>query len=1059
MRLTGCSRPAWGVLFLLVVASLVVADSLVPAAAVAQQTDAEAAAVRQYNLAVGLQNKKLYTQAAQKWAAFIPAFPTDTRLPHAYHNLGVCQLQDDKLAEAAASFRAVLTKYPTFASADSSQFFLGLVLYNVATASKKPEDWKAALAEFTIVPTKYPQSKHAPSASYYQGECAYSTGDLPGAVAAYQKMIATYPQSPLLPDVHYALGTTLQELAKEPEAIAIFQAFIQKFPQDLKVNEVKLRMALSVFKQEKYAEAEPLFAQLAAVPMFPLADFALLRQAQCQNLREQYAPAAALYLTLPQKFPMSTHKGAALLAAGKCFFNAAQFPQAQQAFTPVITEKLAEAPEAAYWLARTLIKLMKPAEAVAELDKAIAAYPMSDLLPLLTFARIDSIYEQPEKRKECVPLYVAFVAKYPDHESAPKAAYMAALTALQLGEHAVAQQHAAAFLANPKFAKHELVPDVLFVGGESFLLAAMPEPPKAEPLFRRVVTEFPMHKHVPQSQLRVGLCQLLQKQYDPAVTYLTQVLPNLKIPAQVAEAQLLIGRAHADALRPDPAVTAFRASVAALPTWERGDEVLLALGVSLQGQKKLPEAAAEFTKLTTAYPKSPYLDQAWYQLGEIAFEEKKYDPSAAHYKQVVTLFPKSELAPPAQYGIGWALFAKEDFTQAVPAFTQLITAYPESLIVPRGKYVRGLAYRRLMQFDPAIKDLTEYVASKPPEVDALEARYAIALCQIGLKQFEPAVATLTALLQAKPDYAEGDKVYYELAYAYTELKKDKEAADAFRLLSTKFPMSTKGAEGWFRVGEFHEKAMQWPEAAAAFASGLERTKDPELRERLQYKQGWVLYQNAKYAESAVVLAALLKEHPQGKLLHASEFLAGECQFRQDKFAEALPLYALVIAAKSPEQDKALYRSGTCANNVKNWPVGQQHFLALIQQFPKYELVSEARYGLGLALQMQQKLDEAKAVYEQVTKETNTETAARSRFMIGECAFAQKKFDEAIEHFVAAATGYPYPHWQAEANFELGRCFIETKRNDQAKETLTALVKDHPQHARAKDAASLLATLK
>src|SRR5579872_383493 len=32
---------------------------------------ADAAAVRQYNLAVGLQNKKLYAQAGQRWAAFI----------------------------------------------------------------------------------------------------------------------------------------------------------------------------------------------------------------------------------------------------------------------------------------------------------------------------------------------------------------------------------------------------------------------------------------------------------------------------------------------------------------------------------------------------------------------------------------------------------------------------------------------------------------------------------------------------------------------------------------------------------------------------------------------------------------------------------------------------------------------------------------------------------------------------------------------------------------------------------------------------------------------------
>src|SRR5258708_7603905 len=75
-------------------------------AAVLSADDApvDAAAVRQYNLAVGLQNKKLYAQAAQKWAAFIQGFPKDARLPNAHHYLGICQLQENKLTEAAASF-------------------------------------------------------------------------------------------------------------------------------------------------------------------------------------------------------------------------------------------------------------------------------------------------------------------------------------------------------------------------------------------------------------------------------------------------------------------------------------------------------------------------------------------------------------------------------------------------------------------------------------------------------------------------------------------------------------------------------------------------------------------------------------------------------------------------------------------------------------------------------------------------------------------------------------------------------------------------------------------
>ena len=140
-------------------------------------------------------------------------------------------------------------------------------------------------------------------------------------------------------------------------------------------------------------------------------------------------------------------------------------------------------------------------------------------------------------------------------------------------------------------------------------------------------------------------------------------------------------------------------------------------------------------------------------------------------------------------------------------------------------------------------------------------------------------------------------------------------------------------------------------------------------------------------------------------------------------------------------------------------MAQQHFDALTKQFAKFEQLSEARYGLGFSLQNQNQLDPAMAVYEQVTKETNSETAAKARFMMGECAFAQKKFEVAWPHFLEAALGYPYPEWQALGQFEAGRCFIELKMLDKARESLQTVVDKFPDHARAKDAATLLAGLK
>jgi TolA-binding protein len=159
----------------------------------------------------------------------------------------------------------------------------------------------------------------------------------------------------------------------------------------------------------------------------------------------------------------------------------------------------------------------------------------------------------------------------------------------------------------------------------------------------------------------------------------------------------------------------------------------------------------------------------------------------------------------------------------------------------------------------------------------------------------------------------------------------------------------------------------------------------------------------------------------------------------------------------------LYRGGDSAGALKRWPDSQRMYEALIAGFADFYAVNEARYGLGLALQNQNQLDKALQVYEAVTKATSSPTAAKSRFMMGEIAFSQKKYEDASAHFLEVVVGYPekeqYAEWQALAHLEAGRCFIELKNFEQAREELQTMVQKFATHARVKDAQTLLAGIK
>ncbi|MDA1229468.1 MAG: tetratricopeptide repeat protein, partial [Planctomycetota bacterium] len=357
--------------------------------------------------------------------------------------------------------------------------------------------------------------------------------------------------------------------------------------------------------------------------------------------------------------------------------------------------------------------------------------------------------------------------------------------------------------------------------------------------------------------------------------------------------------------------------------------------------------------------------------------------------------------------------------------------------------------------------LQGFLARNPADENMkLDAQYSLALCHAGLKQHDQTIQIANNLLTAKPDYAAADRVWYELAFAYSETARVKESVDAFRNLATKFPDSELASECWLRVADAHFAEKQYAEGIAACDQGLAKAKDPKLRERLQFRKGSSQFATDAFAQAAATLQSQVTEHPAGELLIDATWLVAESLFREKKFQESLPWYQKSVDAKSEAyQARALYRMGTCANELKQWPACQQFFDALTKQFPKFEQISEARYGLGFAMQNQNQLDQAIPIYEQVTRETNTETAAKARFMMGECAFAQKKFDVAWQHFLESALGYPYPEWQALGQFEAGRCFIELKMLDKARESLQTVVEKFPDHARAKDAATLLAGLK
>jgi TolA-binding protein len=148
---------------------------------------------------------------------------------------------------------------------------------------------------------------------------------------------------------------------------------------------------------------------------------------------------------------------------------------------------------------------------------------------------------------------------------------------------------------------------------------------------------------------------------------------------------------------------------------------------------------------------------------------------------------------------------------------------------------------------------------------------------------------------------------------------------------------------------------------------------------------------------------------------------------------------------------ALLKLGEVQAEAKDFDASQKSFQQFLDRYSTDPLAYRARFGIAWAMENRKQYDEARQAYEKVIASTNTDTAARAQFQIGETYLAQEKFDQAVAALLAVEDVYAYPQWSARALLEAGRAFEQMKQPDQAKaqyKVVTDKYKDSPEAAAA-----------
>ncbi|MBM4004431.1 MAG: tetratricopeptide repeat protein [Planctomycetes bacterium] len=1031
-------------------------------------------AVMDYSGAANIHNNGAYDLAIEEWTKFISTYPADPLTPKAQYYLAVCHVQLKQFAKATATLQTLLKAKPDFELAEDAYLNLAWSQYSQAI-SGKPETYQTPQATFETLLQKFPKGKYADEATYFQGECLYNQGKVREAIAAYEAVLAKFDRSSHRCDAAYALGVAQEESGQYAQAEKAYDLFLADCGGKPIATEVRMRKAETMLQQGRVAEAVTIFAEVAGIPDFALADHALMRQADGLVKLDKLAEAATVYERVTATYPNSSRLSTAMLAAGRCLFRLEKLPEAAVWFQRIIDGEKPDTSEAAHWLARIHLRGKRAQDALALVDKVLGQRPDAQWLPQLSFDRADALYELPDKKAEAVSAFLKFAGDSPQHDLAPQALYSAAFGCLELKQYEPAVQHARNFIG--KYPQDRLMPHVKSVASEGQLL--LNQHAEAEKSYRELVGSFPDQPDVAKWRMRLGLALLLQKKYAEVVAELAPQLAILKAPEMLAEANFLVASGHWGLEKYVEAAASYEASLNAQAQWRQADEALLGLARAQRKLEKIPEALKTIQKLIDGFPGSAVRDQAFYRRGEFAYAAGDFEQARSAYEQVATQWPESSFAPYAIYGQGWSQFKLQRYPKAVEHLTALITKFPQHALLAEALYARGMGRRLAGDFAGAIEDLNGFLKTSPDPEKLSHASFERGLAEVSAKQLPAAIASFRQIIKDHPKYDALDKVRYELAWALKSEGMEEQASQEFAALVAATPKSPLAAESHFHIGEFHYQQREYDQAIKEYAKALPASQSAELTEKAAYKSGWAHYQQKQYEPALDHFKQQLEAAPAGTLATDGRFMSAECLFRLQKFQEA---YASFVAArKAPDlpaklEVLVLLHGGQAAGQLKMWNESQELLAALLQKFADSPYLAEAHYELGRARQNLKQLDEALKNYEFAAAKSREVVGARARFMIGEIMFEKKQFDEAIKQFQRVMYTYGGEQatadikvWQSQAGFEAARCWEvqiaaaadpgrKAQCTAEAKRHYTYVVEKHPQSSFATEARKRLEAL-
>ena len=369
-------------------------------------------------------------------------------------------------------------------------------------------------------------------------------------------------------------------------------------------------------------------------------------------------------------------------------------------------------------------------------------------------------------------------------------------------------------------------------------------------------------------------------------------------------------------------------------------------------------AAPEYEKYVGQYPGAPGRASAYFYLAECYRALNRSSAARTSFQSVLDNYGESEFAGPASYGVAEILFNQKDYAGALPHFHRAAARSKEPALALSARYFEARCLENTDRKDEA-QNLYQLVAEaknpNPYRDDARLAAGSIALARgrkadafrnyeaLANETSKPALkaeATVRAGMVAvdlqQTEKGKTDKTMAEKALSLLQKGRSLPEAGKWRAIAevgllrlqyqagqydkvlaeykrgqNEIPEEVR-AEMMIIVGNSHRQLGHAKEADEIYRQIIAKYPDKEEAKDAQY-QRLINFYNTNSTSLLSEIDAYLNSNPAPERADQAKLLKAEYFYKEQKFAEAAPLYAeLRDSHLSPKlRAEAAYKLGWC----------------------------------------------------------------------------------------------------------------------------------------------------